>query len=162
MKTKTPMVVGKRAFTSGSGSGLCYLIHLKDQAGKGCHEGVPACLSTQLVAVAAASPHSFPSSHRPALMFLRWSSTILKLGYSASKYACSCKCFSKNIFEHFCKLKRTFLINNGASFQMFSSLLAICSKHCDFSLPVAVHDIQEFDFPRGFGYRHQGDRIKPV
>lgn len=55
MKTKTSVVMGKRDFTSGP----CYWINLKDWVGKGCHEGVSACLSTQLVAVAAASPQ-FP------------------------------------------------------------------------------------------------------
>lgn len=69
---------------------------------------------------------------------------------------------SNALLKHSSELKITFLINNGVSFQRFSSLLAIWCKHCDFSLPVAVSDIQEFDSPRGSGYRHQGDRKKTV
>lgn len=152
------MVVGKRDFTSGSGSGLCSLILLKEQVGKSCHEGVPTCLSTQLVAVllllhtislqATDLPWSFwdetAQSHNQAILLLNM------------------HVLSNALLKHFSELKITFLINNGVSFQRFSSLLATCSKHSGFSLPVAVNDIQEFDFPRGSGYRHQGDRTKPV
>lgn len=67
---------------------------------------------------------------------------------------------SNALLKYFSEFKITFLINNSGFFQKFSSLLAMWIKHCDFSLPVAVNDIQELDFPRGSGYRHQGDRKK--